>query len=300
MERSKVTGRRGGIAAAQRTGQHRKSLQAQHGRLHSRKCSVCAHSGQQPNNLTINSTAGNHPLPHQHNEWPATHLDEQLAGTQDEAGVGVADSRGKLTEGACVASVGVGAKQHLPWLAVALLCGEVWWGICEYTWESAEHLLIRDTMRGHTDICAVARLPEASTCKCVPKRGHSHTHTCVQTRVVQFKVQPKARLRKLSRILTELKGAAAPPVQSHSVLAVKVTYSMYIWNMTYNLCQARRFPWSQGQTVEYFCTARDLFNAALTLNARVLLFLFYDDDMVPFRSFSFPTIIYKQTYTPVW
>lgn len=49
------------------------------------------------------------------------HLDEQLAGAQDEAGVGVAHAGGKLAKGAGVAGVRVSAKQNLAGLAVALL-----------------------------------------------------------------------------------------------------------------------------------------------------------------------------------
>lgn len=41
------------------------------------------------------------------------HLDQQLAGAQDEASIGVAHPGGKLAKGAGVAGVGVGAKQHL-------------------------------------------------------------------------------------------------------------------------------------------------------------------------------------------
>lgn len=60
-----------------------------------------------------------------HREEPSnhTHLDQQLAGAQDEAGVGVAHAGGELAEGAGVAGVGVGAEQHLAGLAVALLRG---------------------------------------------------------------------------------------------------------------------------------------------------------------------------------
>lgn len=43
------------------------------------------------------------------------HLDQQLAGAQDEASVGVAHTGGKLAKGAGVAGVRVGAKQHLTW-----------------------------------------------------------------------------------------------------------------------------------------------------------------------------------------
>jgi len=95
----------------------------------------------------------------------------------------------------------------------------------------------------------------------------------VATRVVQFQVRPKIRIRKFSRILTNFKSAVRSsvkvwrtpksssnfaacirqnckgqqplPVQSHSFLAVKVTCSMiYIWNMICNLYQAKKFPWS--------------------------------------------------------
>lgn len=52
---------------------------------------------------------------------PAPHLDEQLAGAQDEACVCVADAGGELAKGAGVAGVGVCAEQHLAGLAVALL-----------------------------------------------------------------------------------------------------------------------------------------------------------------------------------
>eukprot|EP00983_Pelagomonas_calceolata_P013879 444420-Pelagomonas_calceolata.AAC.5 len=54
----------------------------------------------------------------------AAYLDEQLAGAQDEAGIGVADASGELTESTSIASVGVGAEQHLSGLAVTLLHGE--------------------------------------------------------------------------------------------------------------------------------------------------------------------------------
>jgi len=76
----------------------------------------------------------------------------------------------------------------------------------------------------------------------------------IRCRVVQFEVRPKVWVRKLSRILTNLKsvvrsssnftaclcqsckGQQTPPVQSHSFLAVKVTCSMiYIWIMKYDL-----------------------------------------------------------------
>ena len=41
-------------------------------------------------------------------------LDEQLASAQDEAGIGVADARSKLAEGAGIAGVRVRAEEHLP------------------------------------------------------------------------------------------------------------------------------------------------------------------------------------------
>lgn len=50
-----------------------------------------------------------------------THLDQQLACTQNEPGVRVPDASGELPKGTGVACVGVSAKQHLPRLAVALL-----------------------------------------------------------------------------------------------------------------------------------------------------------------------------------
>ena len=50
-----------------------------------------------------------------------THLDEQLAGPQDEPCVRVANPGRKLSEGSGIARVRVRAKQHLARLAVALL-----------------------------------------------------------------------------------------------------------------------------------------------------------------------------------
>lgn len=49
------------------------------------------------------------------------YLDQQLACTQDEACISVANTCGKLTKGSCIACVGVSAKQHLSRLAVTLL-----------------------------------------------------------------------------------------------------------------------------------------------------------------------------------
>jgi hypothetical protein len=43
----------------------------------------------------------------------------------------------------------------------------------------------------------------------------------------------------------------------------------------------------------------DLYNAVLALHLEVLLFLLYDDDMVPFWLLSFP-YHYLQTYTTNW
>lgn len=43
----------------------------------------------------------------------AAHLDEQLAGAQDEAGVSVAHPGGELSKGARVAGVAVRSEQHL-------------------------------------------------------------------------------------------------------------------------------------------------------------------------------------------
>jgi len=52
--------------------------------------------------------------------------------------------------------------------------------------------------------------------------------------------------------------------------------------MICNMYQARKFPWSSGQTCLTFLTAKDLYNAALALHIKVLLFLLYTDDMVSF------------------
>jgi hypothetical protein len=143
-------------------------------------------------------------------------------------------------------------------------------------------------------------------------------------RVVQFEVRPKVWVRRLSRIQTNMKSAVRssvrdqrifrsssnftacvcqnckgqqpPPVQSHSFLAVKVTCSMiYMWNLICNLYQARKFPWSSGQTCHTFWTAKDLYNAALALHLQVLLFLLYNDDMVPFQPPFSPYNNYKDT-----
>jgi hypothetical protein len=51
--------------------------------------------------------------------------------------------------------------------------------------------------------------------------------------------------------------------------------------MICNLYQAREFPWSEVQLVTHFLTAKDLYNAALALHLKVLLFLLYNDGHGP-------------------
>ena len=52
-------------------------------------------------------------LPVQHESNAGGNLDEQLAGSQDETSICVADARGKLTKGASVAGVGICPKHDL-------------------------------------------------------------------------------------------------------------------------------------------------------------------------------------------
>ncbi len=60
-------------------------------------------------------------LPIQYKSDAGRNLDEQLASSQDETSICVADARGKLTKGASVASVGICPKHDLTYAATALV-----------------------------------------------------------------------------------------------------------------------------------------------------------------------------------